>query len=211
MAGPTSASVRVVLADDHAPVRELLAEDLEAAGFEVVASVADGPAAVAAALRERPDICLLDVHMPGGGGVAAAWEITGGLPGAKVVMLTTSRDEEDAVAALRAGAIGYLLKDVELAGLPVTLRRILDGDAVLPRGAVDRLLAESTRRRRWSRAHVPELSEGESRLLEQVGAGRPVTDIAADLALGPDDVRGRVATLLGKFRAESGSSLAVAR
>ena len=77
---------RVLVADDHPAARAGIRSALEAGGFAVCAEVADGPAAVAAALRERPDVCLLDVHMPGGDGIVAAGEIHAQLPGTAIVM-----------------------------------------------------------------------------------------------------------------------------
>ena len=110
--------VRVLVADDHAPTREDIATALgQDGGFDVIATAEDAPGAVDAALREQPDLALLDVNMPGSG-LAAAWEITARLPATRVVMLTISRDDSHVFAALRAGAAGYLLKDTETERLP---------------------------------------------------------------------------------------------
>ena len=85
---------RVLIADDHAPTRQDVREAIEADGrLEVCGEVADAVAAVEAAVRERPDLCLLDVRMPGSG-ITAAWEISARLPATRVVMLTVSRDDE---------------------------------------------------------------------------------------------------------------------
>jgi two-component system, NarL family, nitrate/nitrite response regulator NarL len=107
-----------------------------------VSSEADtGPAAVAAAVRDRPDICLLDVHMPGGG-IQAATAIHAQLPRTRIVMLTASGNEEDLFAALLAGASGYLLKGMDPARLGPALRDVLGGAAALPRGLTARLIRE---------------------------------------------------------------------
>src|SRR6185436_9962129 len=103
----------VLIADDHAAARAGVRTALEHGGFVVCAEASDGPGAVDAALRERPDACLLDVHMPGGCGIEAAAEIAARLPGTAIAMLTVSADEEDLFAAIQAGAVGYLLKDVD--------------------------------------------------------------------------------------------------
>ena len=92
------------------------------------ASVADAAEAIQAAVRERPDVCLLDIRMPGDG-LAAAWEIAARLPQAKIVMLTVSDDDADLFAALRAGADGYLLKTMNLRRLPDALEGVLSGEA----------------------------------------------------------------------------------
>ena len=133
-----SRPLTVLVADDHAPtragVRAALAED----GFVVVGEAAHADAAVDAARRERPDVCVLDIEMPGSG-IAAAARITEELPGAAVVMLTVSRDDEHLFASLRAGAIGYLLKDMDPGRLGAALRGALSGEAALPRTLVARL------------------------------------------------------------------------
>src|ERR671931_1897007 len=102
--------IRILVADDHPATRAGVRAALNGEGFTVCAEVADGPAAVEAAVRERPDICLLDIHMPGNG-IAAAAEISAQVPESAIIMLTVSQADEDLFAALRAGASGYLLKD----------------------------------------------------------------------------------------------------
>ena len=94
-----------------------------------------------AALRERPDLCLLDIRMPGSG-IAATREITTRLPDTKVVMITVSLDDDDLLNALRAGAVGYLLKDIDPERLPHALSDALDGGAAIPRRLVARVVAE---------------------------------------------------------------------
>jgi two-component system nitrate/nitrite response regulator NarL len=123
---------RVVLADDHALMRMAVAEELECAGFAVCAQVGTGPDAVDAALRERPDLCILDVSMPGGG-LAAAAEILRELPSTRIVMLTASDTEEDFLEAVRAGASGYLLKTMDPLRLPASLWDVLAGVPTFPR------------------------------------------------------------------------------
>jgi CheY-like chemotaxis protein len=123
---------RTLIADDHIPTRARVKEILEQAGFEVCAEAGNARAAVEAARREVPDICLLDVNMPGNGTAAAA-EIGASLPDTAVVMLTVSSEEGDVSEALRAGARGYLLKDMDLTRIPETLRAVLAGETALPR------------------------------------------------------------------------------
>ena len=112
----TAKQLRVLIADDHAPTRDDVRRALEGdQRFDICASAADAAEAVQSAVRERPDVCLLDVRMPGSG-LAAAWEIAARLPQAKIVMLTVSDEDTDLFAALRAGAHGYLLKTMNLRG-----------------------------------------------------------------------------------------------
>jgi two-component system, NarL family, nitrate/nitrite response regulator NarL len=129
----------VLLADDHPFIRLAVREDLEQAGFRVCAEAATAEEAIAGALRETPDLCLLDVSMPGDGLYAAA-EIQRQLPGTKVVMLTASDSEEHFLDALRSGAYGYLLKDDDPTRLAIALRDVLNGIPAFPRRLTGALL-----------------------------------------------------------------------
>jgi len=129
--------LRVVIADDHAPTRSDVRELLEQAGVEVVGEAVDGHGAVEVALRERPDVCVLDVSMPHHGLVAAE-EITRALPETRVVMLTVSESEEHVLAAIRAGASGYLLKQTDPNRLPLVIRAVAAGQPVFPPDLVRR-------------------------------------------------------------------------
>lgn len=196
---------RVVIADDHAPTRAHIRELLDAeTDFVVCAEVSDAPGAVRAAVDQAPDLCLLDIRMPGSG-VAAAWEITSRLPLTRVVMLTVSRDDRDLFAALRAGATGYLLKDVDPACLPEELRSALAGEAVIPRGLVTRLVAEfrdrSPRRRRIvARPAEPALTSREWEILDLLRGGATTARIAEELTISPATVRSHVAGIMRKLR-----------
>lgn len=121
----------VLLADDHAVIRGAIRSDLEELGYEICAEVGDADAAVAAALEQRPGLCLLDVTMPGGG-IAAAREIVERLPETSVVMLTVSRDAGDVEASLDAGARGFVLKDLPSERLHAALLAVLGGALVTP-------------------------------------------------------------------------------
>lgn len=126
--------IRVLVADDHPVVRQGLCAMLEAeADLEVVADVADGAAAVAATLELRPDVVLMDVQMPVQDGIDALREIMNRCPGSRVVMLTTFGHENYVVPSFRAGAAGYLLKDVSRAELTQVIRRVAAGESLLDR------------------------------------------------------------------------------
>lgn len=126
-----TASLRVLIADDHPWFRDALREDLERGGLEICAEAGTGAEAIAAARRERPEVCLLDVHMPDGG-VAAATAIRQALPATKVILITATPDEEGALAAARAGAQGYLAKDVNPRRLPQIVRAVAGGEVAYP-------------------------------------------------------------------------------
>ena len=142
----------VLIADDHAPTRAGVRSVLEEGGFAVVAEAGSADAAVDRAVRERPDVCVLDISMPGGG-IAAAARIAQQSPATAVVMLTVSREDEDLFGSLRAGALGYLPKDMDPGRLAAALRGVLSGEAALPRTLVARLVEEfrSAECRPWRR------------------------------------------------------------
>ena len=196
--------LRVVIADDHAPTRAWVRETLEEQGCQVVAAVATADAAVLAAVQERPDVCLLDIHMPGNG-IAAAAEITRHVPQCAVVMLTASGDDEDLFAALRAGAAGYLLKDMDPTRLGTSLRSVLAGEAVLPRWLVHRVVNEfrSRPQRRFlvpGRTTPAQLTERESEVLDLMADGLSTEEIANKLFLAPVTIRTHVSAILRKLR-----------
>jgi DNA-binding NarL/FixJ family response regulator len=123
--------VSVLLADDHAVSRGSVRADLEDCGYVICAEVGDAGAAVEAAVREHPDIALLDIRMPGDG-LEAARLIHAQLPDTRVVMLTVSRDDDDIRAAVAAGAVGYLLKDADTELIASALEAVVAGEVVMP-------------------------------------------------------------------------------
>src|SRR4051812_47772799 len=114
--------LRVLIADDHAHTRSGIRMALEAEGFVVCGEAATGRRSVDLAIELSPDVALLDIHMPDGSGIWAAYEITEARPDTVVVMLTYSRDDTDLFGSLRAGASGYLLKDTDPERLGPALR-----------------------------------------------------------------------------------------
>jgi DNA-binding NarL/FixJ family response regulator len=203
---------RVLLADDHNPTREEVRFALEQdERFEVCAEAADAPAAVKAAVSERPDVCLLDIHMPGSG-VAAAWEIHARLPQAKIVMLTVSREDQDLFASLRAGASGYLLKDIDPRTLPRALQSVLDGEVALPRALVGRVIEEFRdrgARRRQALAHgrERELTSREWEVLDLLRHELSTAQIAKRLVLSPVTVRTHINAIVRKLEVQDRDEL----
>jgi DNA-binding NarL/FixJ family response regulator len=203
-----SAAIRVLVADDHPPTRAGVRAALEQHGeFTVCAEAPDGDSAVEAARRERPNVCLLDINMPGDG-IRAAETISRELPDTAVVMLTVSRADEDLFDALRAGASGYLLKDIDPARLPHALQGVLEGEAALPRHLVTLLIEEFRERRR--RRRIPlvgrrsvELTDREWEVLDLMRDGLPTEEIAARLFISPVTVRSHVSAILRKLQVPS--------
>ena len=196
--------IRVLVADDHPPTRAGVRIALERGGFVVCAEAPDGASAIAAARRERPDVCLLDIHMPGDG-IRAAETIARELPETAVVMLTVSRSDADLFDALRVGACGYLLKDIDPARLPLALYGVLNGEAALPRRLVALLIEEFRERRR--RRRIPlggrrsvELTDREWEVLDLMREGLSTDEIGGRLFISPVTVRTHVAAILRKLQ-----------
>jgi DNA-binding NarL/FixJ family response regulator len=194
----------VLIADDHAPTRAGVRGALEEGGFEVVGEAASADAAVACALSRRPDVCVLDVSMPGGG-IAAAARIAEQAPASAVVMLTVSRDDEDLFASLRAGAVGYLLKDMDPGRLAAALRGVLSGEAALPRTLMARVVDEfrSADRRPslpFVRRRGATLTAREWEVLELLREQRSTGEIGHTLGVSAVTVRRHVSAILTKLR-----------
>jgi DNA-binding NarL/FixJ family response regulator len=194
----------VLVADDHAPTRAGVRLALEQGGFQVCAEVADAVAAVEQATQLEPDVCLLDIHMPGNG-ITAADAISAGLPGTTVVMLTVSQDDDDLFDALEAGAVGYILKDTSPARLPQSLDAVLNGDAALSPHLVAKVIAQFRRRRRRRRlplrGRTPiDLTEREWEVLSLMHEGLSTREIADRLFVEPVTVRTHVSAILRKLR-----------
>ena len=197
-----SARIRVVLADDHQLMRTMVRRALEDDGFDVVAEAADADGAVNAAIEHRPDLCLLDLVMPGDG-AAAALRIDTALPGTRIVMLTASSNEDDLFRCVRAGAMGYLLKDTDPARLTAALRGVLNGEASIPRALVARLVSEFRDRNRrlvpTMRRRGLDLSEREWDVLERLREGRTTKEIALEFELSDVTVRRHISTMVKKL------------
>lgn len=198
--GPT----RVTIADDQAIVRAAIRRALEADGFQVCGEAGNATAAVELAERERPEVCLLAVHMPGNG-IQAAHQISTRVPDTAVVMLSASRHDADLFDALRAGASGYLLKDTDPNRLPHAIRGVLSGEAAVPRQLVARLIDEfrtGGTRRRLSIAgrRGAELTGREWGVLELMADGASTAGMAARLGISPVTVRRHISTILRKLQ-----------
>jgi DNA-binding NarL/FixJ family response regulator len=196
-----------VIADDHVPTRAGVRASLERGGFEVVGEAGSAEAAIEAARRTRPDACLLDVHMPGSGSHAAE-VISRELPETTVLMLTVSVNEDDLFGALRAGAAGYLLKDMDPARLPHAIHGALRGEAAIPRWLAARLIDEFRERGRRRRLPIAnkrgvDLTSREWEVLELLRQGLTTRDIAGRLAIADVTVRRHIGRVLAKLGVSS--------
>lgn len=199
------ALLRVLIADDHGPTREDVRRVLSLdARFEVCEEAADAADAVQAALRGKPDVCLLDLRMPGSG-LAAAWEVKARLPQTKVVMLTVSDADDDLFAALRSGVDGYLLKTMNLSRLPEALIGVCCGEAAMPRTLMARVLGHFHHQEpRWRQPVSPgptrwRLTSREWEVLDLMVEELSTAEIAERLVLSASVVRVHVASIVRKL------------
>jgi len=184
--------IRVLLADDHAVVRQGLRTYLELQDdVAVVGEAGDGPAAVAAAEALAPDVVLLDLVMPGGDGLEALGALAAAAPGARVLVLTSFGDDERVFAALRAGAAGFLLKDVEPAELVRAIRTAAAGEAALSPAVATRVVAAV--------AHGDELTPREREVLRLIARGLSNKRIALELGMAEKTVKTHVSHVLAKL------------
>lgn len=207
--------LRVLLADDHAPTRADVRAAIESdPGLVVCAEAEDAAGAVEAALRERPDVCLVDVRMPGGG-IAAAWEISARCPETRIVMLTVSTDDADLFGALRAGARGYLLKDMAASRIPSAVRDAAAGRAAMPRTLTARLIEEfRDSAPRWRSVGdldpTTRLTSREWEVVALLRRGLSTRQIARRLSVSPATVRSHVAAAAHDLGASDRESLLLA-
>jgi DNA-binding NarL/FixJ family response regulator len=197
--------LRVLVADDHAPTRDDVRRALDGDDrFNICSEVADAAEAVQAAMRKQPDICLLDIRMPGSG-LAAAWEISARLPRVKIVMLTVSDEDTDLFTALRAGAVGYLLKTMNMGRLPDALLDVFAGEAAMPRDLVARVLERfHGREPRWRPLVTAEVFEGrltsrEWEVLALLARRYTTAEIAASLVVSASAVRAHITAVVRKL------------
>lgn len=197
-------AVRVVLVDDHALFRRGL--ELVLAGesdIEVVGQAGDGDEAVRMVRDLAPDVVLMDVRMPRMSGIDAARVIRETVPGTKIIMLTVSDDEADLFAAIRAGANGYLLKEVSIDEVAGAVRAVTRGHSLVSPSMASKLLVEfnslSERAEERQRVGTPKLTERELEVLTLVASGLSNRDIATQLYISENTVKNHIRNMLEKL------------
>src|ERR1700678_4550513 len=220
---PALPVIRVVIAEDQALVRRgmVLMLSMES-DMEVVGQASDGIEAVALTQLLRPDVVLMDLHMPRKGGVAATREITLMLPATQVLVLTTLDDDETVFEAVRAGAHGYLLKDATEEELLETIRALRRGESRLT-PQIARKVMDQFRRLAGSTEYVPDaahaehkravaaetLNEKEEKILRLIAEGMSNRQIANTLFLAEGTVKNYVSRIMEKLHANTRTALAV--
>lgn len=190
-------TITLIVVDDHPVVRDGLRGMFESApGFEVLGEAANGVEGVALAARLDPDVVLMDLRMPGGGGVDAIAELTRRGARAKVLVLTTYDTDSDTLPAIEAGATGYLLKDAPREELFTAVRAAADGRTVLSPAVASRLVS---RVRTPAAAGREPLSAREREVLELVARGTPNKEIAAELFISEATVKTHLTHLYAKL------------
>jgi DNA-binding NarL/FixJ family response regulator len=206
--------IRILLVDDQRLMREGLRILLELeSDLEIVGEAQDGGASLEAYERLRPDVVLMDVRMPGMDGVEATWRLRERWPDARVIILTTFDDDEYVFEGLRAGALGYLLKDVSGHDLAEAVRTVAAGGALIEPSVARKVVAEFARvapPARAPEAGLPEpLSEREREILQLVALGLSNAEIAARLSLAQGTVKNYVTTILQKLGARDRTQAAL--
>jgi DNA-binding NarL/FixJ family response regulator len=200
--------IRVLLADDHPLFREGVAHTLASdPGFQVVAEAESGEAAVTLATALKPELALLDINMPGIGGIAAAERIAAAVPRVRIMMLTVNDNDGSLLAALKAGAHGYVLKGVSSAELRAIARRIAAGEAyVTPALAAD-MLAEFARPRATDA--LSDLTPREAEVLELLSRGMSNREIGDQLQLAEKTIKHHMTNILQKLQVRSRTEAAI--
>jgi DNA-binding NarL/FixJ family response regulator len=197
-----SARITVLVADDHPVFREgLVAVIGSDPSLEVVAEAADADAAVAATAATHPDVILMDLAMPGGGGIDATRRIRAADPRARILVITTSEDDDAVFAALRAGARGYLVKSADKDAIRAAIAAVARGEAVFGPGVADRVVAAFGAAAAGRPAAFPQLTNREREVLDLVARGLDNAAIARRLLLSEKTERNNVSNVFTKIQA----------
>ncbi|MCW2547215.1 MAG: two component transcriptional regulator, LuxR family [Mycobacterium sp.] len=201
--------IRVLVVDDHALFRRGLQMVLGAEDdIEVVGEASDGTEALKVAAETTPDIVLMDVRMPRRGGIDATMAIKDAVPSAKIIMLTISDEEGDLFDAIKAGAMGYLLKEISIEEVASAVRAVFTGQSLISPSMASKLLNEfATMVRkdddRQQQVPTPRLTDREMEVLKLVAKGMNNRDIAKKLFISENTVKNHIRNILEKLQLHS--------
>lgn len=197
---PNTSVTKVLLVDDHPIWRDALERDLAAAGYDVVAALADAESAVRVAPAVRPDVVLLDLQLPGMSGVDAVAELVRIDASVRVLMFSSSGEDADVLAAVKAGARGYLVKSAGRDELLDAVARTAGGEAVFSPGLAALVLGEYRRIRRDEPSPAAELTDREAEVLRHVSTGMSARQIAERLVVSHRTVQNHIQNTLRKLQ-----------
>jgi DNA-binding NarL/FixJ family response regulator len=202
--------IRTIIVDDHALFRRGLEMVLESeSDIELVGQASDGAEAVEKAAESLPDVVLMDIRMPRSNGIEACRAMKEEAPSAKIVILTISDEEEDLFEAIRAGASGYLLKDIPLDEVADAVRAVHGGQSLINPSMAGKLLTEFATlakrddSERTQQVPAPRLTEREMQVLKLVARGMNNRDIAKELFISENTVKNHVRNILEKLQIHS--------
>lgn len=202
--------IRVVIADDHGLVRLALRTLLDdEPDIEVVGEAADSEQACLVSLSSEPDVLLLDMRMPGGGGVEVCRRVRQALPEIAILVVTSFDDDDELFGVLDAGARGYLMKDTRPDRIARAIRAVHDGQSVFDAAIASKMVAGRTGAPAGASGLVEQLSERELEVLSLIARGYSNKDIARELWLGESTVKTHVSHVLHKLGASDRTSAAL--
>jgi len=203
--------IKVLLVDDHKIVRQGVRAFLHTlADIQVIAEADSGRAAMTAVDEHQPDVVLMDLEMPGDlDGIAATRQIRKLRPQSQVIVVTSHQQDEYIFPAVRAGAISYLLKDIEPDELAAAIRKAAHGEAVLDSRVAARIVQELQGLRKEDVNPFIELSEREFEVLRLIAAGKSNAEIAEELVIGESTVKTHISNLLKKLHLDDRTQAAV--
>src|SRR5262245_58377580 len=201
-------AIRVLICDDHALFRRGLIMVLESEeGIDVVAEAEDGEEAITKAEDTAPDVVLMDVRMPRMSGIEATRAIADAVPTAKILMLTVSDEEDDLYEAVKAGATGYLLKEISIEEVASAIRAVMGGQSLISPSMASKLLVEFTNLAKRADERpvlpTPRLTDRELEVLKLVALGMSNREIAAELYISENTVKNHVRNILEKLHLHS--------